>query len=132
MLADSSVPLMLGDRRLMDARLASVPDVMGKRTGDDIDRTMLVNAAGRTALGDSVNRVVEVVYELVRRSQTKFVSKPSRLTCTYAYSTLEAAAQFRDVRRGGRAVRSGNWTSTTRPRFTSPTIAGSGFRPIPP
>ena len=91
MLADPDVRLHVGDRGLIDFGLAVVP---GAETGD---RTMHVNPEGRTAMNQTVSRVLDLIYELMR--QVGFADRPSRLTCVFAYRSLEAAEQYRALRR---------------------------------
>jgi Protein of unknown function (DUF2441) len=91
MLADPEHWLHIGDRGLIDFGLASVPG------GADGEREMLVSAAGRTAMNQTVDRVLELIYELVR--QLAFADRPSRLTCLFAYRAYDAADEYRQLRR---------------------------------
>lgn len=91
MLADPDMRLHIGDRGLIDFGLASVPGVAGG------DHTMHVTPEGRTAMNQTVGRVLDVIYELVR--QVGFSDRPSRLTCVFGYRTLEAAEEYRQLRR---------------------------------
>jgi hypothetical protein len=91
MLADPDWRLHIGDRGLIDFGLASVPGVI------DGDRTMHVSGEGRTAMNQTVNRILELIYELVR--QLGFRDKPSRLTCVFAYRDFVTAEEYRRLRR---------------------------------
>jgi hypothetical protein len=56
----------------------------------------LVTPVGAQILQDGKNRLVEMIVELVRRLE--FSDKPSRYTSVFAFSTVEAAEDFRAKR----------------------------------
>jgi hypothetical protein len=91
MLADPNWRLHIRDRGLIDFGLASVPGVV------DGDRTMHVSGEGRTAMNQTVYRILEVIYEPVRH--LGFQDKPSRLACASAYRDFVAADEYRRLRR---------------------------------
>lgn len=90
MLASQTAQLVMGDAGLIDLGLASVPGAPG-------DETLHVSKQGREALRSTTNRVIELVFELVRQSNTPSV--PSRLDSLFAYETQEQAEDYRADRR---------------------------------
>lgn len=90
MLASPADKLVIGDSGLLKLGLASVPGAPG-------DETLQVSQAGRDALRSTSNRVVELVFELVRRGNAPDV--PSRLNTLFAYETTEQAEAYRAERR---------------------------------
>jgi hypothetical protein len=89
MITAESVQLLLGPEMLIDAGLARGPG--------DPDGELAVNAAGQTAMADARNRIVELVFELIRRLE--YPDKPSRMTCVFAYRTVREALDYREHRR---------------------------------
>jgi len=87
MLTADPAALLLGPEILIAEGLARAV------TSDRLD----VSEAGRIAMGDSRNRVVELVFELVRR--LAFPDKPSRMSAVFAYRTLDEARAYRADRR---------------------------------
>ncbi len=98
MLASPTDKLVMGDGGLLKLGLASVPGAPG-------DETMHVSKAGREALRSTTNRVVEVVFELVRQGNAPDV--PSRLNSLFAYETKEQAEDYRTIVVQSRPTRSG-------------------------
>ena len=90
MLASPTDKLVMGDGGLIKLGLASVPGAPG-------DETPHVSKAGREALRSTTNRVVELVFELVRQGNAPDV--PSRLNSLFAYETQEQAEDYRTDRR---------------------------------
>jgi hypothetical protein len=90
MLASPTDPLVMGDGGLLKLGLASVP-------GAPDDDTLHVSALGREALSSTTNRVVELVFELVRRGNAPDV--PSRLNSLFAYAAKDQAEDYRTQRR---------------------------------
>lgn len=82
--------LVMGDGGLLKLGLASVP-------GAPDDETLHVSKAGREALRSTTNRVIELVFELVRQGNSPDV--PSRLNSLFAYETKEQAEDYRTDRR---------------------------------
>lgn len=112
MLTSKADPLVLGDRGLLSLGLASVP-------GQPADPTLHVTQAGREALQGTANRVVEVVFELVRNMIKR--DAPSRLQSLFAYDTVEQAEDFiADRREGPHEI----WTIDVPD--TTPTHRGDG------
>jgi hypothetical protein len=97
MLAEKTI--LLGDEAFIDEGLAAVPDVVGATPGAQYDRTLHVSDAGRTAMTNTRNRVIELALELTRRTDIRFLSLPSRLTCLFAYETQAAAEDYLHERR---------------------------------
>jgi hypothetical protein len=92
MLASPAEPLVFTDRGLISRGLASVP-------GAPADRTLHVTEAGRRAMQDSTNRVIEMVFELVRNFSNP--GAPSRLRSLFVYETIAQADDFIADRRTG-------------------------------
>lgn len=90
MLASPTDKLVMGDGGLLTLGLASVP-------GAPVDETLHVSKQGREALRNTTNRVVELVFELVRRGNAPGV--PSRLDSLFAYEKKEQAEDYRADRR---------------------------------
>jgi hypothetical protein len=92
MLTSQTDPLVLGDAGLIGLGLASVP-------GAPADPTLHVTQGGRHALQGTANRVVELVFELVRNLVNP--DAPSRLQSLFAYETVAQAEDFITARRTG-------------------------------
>jgi hypothetical protein len=90
MLASATDKLVMGDEGLLKLGLVSVPCAPG-------DETLHVSKAGREALRSTTNRMVELVFELVRKGNAPNV--PSRLNSLFAYETKEQAEGYRTDRR---------------------------------
>jgi hypothetical protein len=90
MLASPTDKLVLSDGGLLTLGLASLPDAPG-------DETLHVSNAGREALRSTTNRVIELVFELVRQGNAPTV--PSRLNSLFAYESKEQAEGYRTGRR---------------------------------
>ena len=91
MLTSETEPLVISDQGLI---------ALGLTTGvDPDDGTLHVSQVGREALQATANRVVEVVFELVRNVCAP--NAPSRLQALYAYDTVEQAENFIGDRRTG-------------------------------
>jgi hypothetical protein len=60
-------------------------------------KDLAVSAVGYEMLAGTRNRVIELTCELVRRLE--FADKPSRMSCVFAYRTLEEARAYRASRR---------------------------------
>jgi hypothetical protein len=82
MLASSTDKLVMSGGGLLRLGLASVP-------GTPHNETLHVSKAGREALRSTTNRVVKLVFELVRRGNA--ADAPSRLNSLFAYETKEQA-----------------------------------------
>jgi hypothetical protein len=97
MLAEKTV--LLGDMAFVDEGLAAVPGVVGATPGTQYDRTLHVSEAGRAAMTNTRNRIIELALELTRRTDNRFLALPSRLTCVFAYETQAAAEDYLRERR---------------------------------